>query len=128
MTRKQHQGTSRGEARTQPNVVRRAARTVERAVRAGAQSYERARDLPGLIRLDPFSGSSETTEAVEAIVARLERALRAERNRARSGSWTYDLNRHIALRQAYLAEAERLRVMKSRGQQAVAKRQPRARF
>ena len=128
MTREQHKGTSRSEVRTQPNIVRRAARTVERAVRAGAQSYERGRDLPGLIRFDPLSESCETTEAVEAIVARLERALRAERNRARSGHWTYDLNRHIALRQAYLAEAERLRVMKSCGQQAVAKRQPRARF
>ncbi len=50
-----------------------------------------------------------------AIVAGLERALRAERCRARSGHWTYDLNRHIALRQAYLAEAERLRAMKSGG-------------
>ena len=50
MTREQYQGTSRSEARTQPNIVRHAARTVERAVRAGAQSYERGRDLPGLIR------------------------------------------------------------------------------
>jgi len=47
------------------------------------------------------------------ILARLERALRAERNRARSGHWTYDLNRHIALRQAYLAESERLRALKN---------------
>jgi hypothetical protein len=42
-----------------------------------------------------------------AIIARLERALRAERHRARAGHWTYDLNRHIALRQAVAAETER---------------------
>jgi hypothetical protein len=67
------------------------------------------RDLPALIRLDPFSGQSlEEKIEVEAIVARLERALRAERQKARSGHWTYDLNRHIALRQAWLAETSRL--------------------
>ena len=91
----------------------RAARCVERAVRAGANLYDRARDLPALIRLDPFSGPAESAEAIAAIVARLERALRAERNRARSGHWTYDLNRNIALRQAYVAETERLQAIKS---------------
>ena len=39
-----------------------------------------------------------------AILTRLARALRAERNRGRAGHWTYDLNRHIALKQAYAAE------------------------
>ena len=47
------------------------------------------------------------------ILDRLERALRAERNRARSGHWTYDLNRHIALRQAYLAERQRLELLQA---------------
>jgi hypothetical protein len=42
------------------------------------------------------------------LIGKLRRALRAERNKARSGHWTYDLNRHIALRQAYLAETERM--------------------
>ena len=35
---------------------------------------------------------------------RLARALRSERSRGRGGHWTYDLNRHIALSQAYAAE------------------------
>jgi hypothetical protein len=39
-----------------------------------------------------------------AILRRLARALRSERNRGRAGHWTYDLNRHIALAQAYTAE------------------------
>ena len=76
-------------------------------------AYDRMRDLPALIRLDPFRPIGDTPEAVEAIVARLECALRAERNRARSGHWTYDLNRHIALRQAYVAETERLAALKA---------------
>jgi hypothetical protein len=43
------------------------------------------------------------------VLARIARALRAERNRGRAGHWTYDLNRHIALAQAYAAERRRLR-------------------
>jgi hypothetical protein len=88
---------------------------LDRVVKAGAASYDRRRDLPRLIRIDPLSELSETAEGAAAILARLKRALRAERCRARSGHWTYDLNRHIALRQAYLAEAERLRAMKLGG-------------
>jgi hypothetical protein len=82
-------------------------------VRAGAGDYDRMRDLPGLIRLDPFAPVPDTADAAKAIVARLQAALRAERNRARSGHWTYDLNRHIALRQAYLAETGRLAAIKA---------------
>jgi hypothetical protein len=81
---------------------------LERTIRAGVPAYDRARDLPALIRLDPFAPLSDTPEAAKAILSKLERALRAERNRARSGHWTYDLNRHIALRQAYVAEIRRL--------------------
>ncbi|WP_453960670.1 hypothetical protein [Amorphus suaedae] len=39
-----------------------------------------------------------------AVIARLERALRAERRRGISGHWTYDLNRHLALKQALASE------------------------
>jgi hypothetical protein len=86
---------------------------VNRAVRAGAIAYDRMRDLPALIRHDPFRPIGDTPEAIEAILARLECALRAERNRARSGHWTYDLNRHIALRQAFVAETDRLAALKA---------------
>ena len=92
---------------------RPAATALACTIKAGAKDYDRARDLPALIRCDPFAGIPESADGVAAIVARLERALRAERNRARSGHWTYDLNRHIALRQAYLAESERLKALRS---------------
>ncbi len=107
------QGRRSGEEwRFGESIRRRAAGAIERTLRAGAEAYDRARDLPKLARLDPRDLSAETIEGAEAILARLERALRAERNRARSGHWTYDLNRHIALRQAYLAETERLQALK----------------
>jgi len=95
-------------------IRRAAANAIEPSLKAGAELYERTRDLPRLTRLFPHDFSVDTIESAEAIVARLESALRAERNRARSGHWTYDLNRHIALRQAYLAESARLSALKAR--------------
>lgn len=77
-------------------------------IKAGAIAYERRRDLPRLIRLAPEDCDAQGMDHTRMIVARLQRALRAERNRARAGHWTYDLNRHIALRQAFRAENERL--------------------
>ncbi len=85
---------------------------IDRSMRAGAQLYDRNRDLPRLILIDPPTDVGESPTELELIVVRLQRALRAERNRARVGHWTYDLNRHIALHQAYLAESERLAVLK----------------
>jgi hypothetical protein len=94
--------------------IRQAAeRAIAGAVKAGPAAYDRTRDLPRLIRLD-IACCSRLEEASPAlIVARLEAALRAERSKARAGHWTYDLNRHIALRQAWLAETARLSGQKS---------------
>jgi hypothetical protein len=70
----------------------------------GAAAYDRRRHLARLIPLMPGELEDARPAARRAILARLARALRAERNRGRAGHWTYDLNRHIALRQAYVAE------------------------
>ncbi len=89
--------------------ARRARWAIERAISAGAAAYKRERDLPALIRLDHLPEEPLASQAnIAAIVKRLARALRAERQRGASGHWTYDLNHHIALRQAYVAENERL--------------------
>ncbi|MEI2384614.1 hypothetical protein [Breoghania sp. JC706] len=48
--------------------------------------------------------TSEGGASQRLVVARLARALRGERRRGLAGHWTYDLNRHIALLQAYRAE------------------------
>jgi hypothetical protein len=95
-------------------VHQRAREAMWRALKAGAKRYERNRDLPGLAHIDPRDLAEDSIEKAESIVERLARALRAERRRARSGHWTYDLNRHIALRQAHLAETTRLRRMMAR--------------
>jgi hypothetical protein len=70
----------------------------------GAATYDRRRHLPRLVALMPGEIEARDPRTRRAILARLARALRAERNRGRAGHWTYDLNRHIALKQAYLAE------------------------
>jgi hypothetical protein len=88
-------------------LVCRAEAALRRAERVGTTLYDRRRDLARLIHLDPFRALPDTSDTTDAILAGLRRALRAERNRGRAGHWTYDLNRHIALRQAYAAETER---------------------
>lgn len=99
--------------RTRERIRRGADAAVARTLKAGAEAYDRARDLPRLTRLLPGELPVKSPEALAVILARLESALRAERNRARSGHWTYDLNRHIALRQAYLAERQRFEMLKT---------------
>ena len=98
---------------TAERIRRGAATAITRTLKAGAEAYERGRDLPRLARIFPGELEAESAEGLALILDRLERALRAERNRARSGHWTYDLNRHIALRQAYLAERQRFESLKA---------------
>lgn len=102
-----------GNRRNAARIGGAAARAIGATIKAGAETYDRIRDLPKLARVDTLGGIADSAEYVEAIVARLERALRAERNRARSGHWTYDLNRHIALRQAHRAETKRLATLRA---------------
>jgi len=113
----------RGGRITAPAIGAHAGAAVRRTIRAGAENYERRRDVPKLTRLDLANVATETVEEAQAIIALLWRALRAERNRARSGHWTYDLNRHIALRHAYVAETQRLALIKAKGA-AVLQRPP----
>lgn len=81
-----------------------ARRSVAKTVAAGVEPYQRDRHLPRLIPLTPKELADTRPEARRAFLMRLARALRAERNRGRAGHWTYDLNRHIGLKQAYAAE------------------------
>lgn len=77
--------------------------------KVGPPSYNRARDLPRLLGCWPneltYIGGAE----LEVIVDRLAAAIRAERRRAMSRHWSYDLNRHWALIRAHEAEREALR-------------------
>lgn len=62
-------------------------------------------------RLVPMTAAERddvTPTGRRTIIRRLERALRAERRRGQSGHWTYDLHRHLALKQALAAEQDGL--------------------
>ncbi len=81
-----------------------AQRSLAKAIAAGSENYDRNRHLARLIPVGPDEIADQSQPGRRAILAKLSRALRAERNRGRAGHWTYDLNRHIGLRQAYAAE------------------------
>jgi hypothetical protein len=70
----------------------------------GAAAYVRARDLPKLLALWPRELEDRSADGCRHILAKLRRALRAERRRALSGHWSYDLNRHLGLLSAYKGE------------------------
>jgi hypothetical protein len=71
---------------------------------ASSGRYARARDLPCLIALWPRELADSSAEGNLRILAKLERALRAERRRGLAGHWSYDLNRHLGLLRAYKGE------------------------
>jgi hypothetical protein len=93
----------------------RCARVIGEIVRAGADRYDRTRHLPWLARTTPDELTSNDPAVAGAIVGRLVRALRAERQRGKAGHWTYDMNRHIALMQALAAERQRLEETSRKG-------------
>jgi len=70
-----------------------------------SRSYDRARDLPKLLPLWPLEIVTSKTADHAGLLARLRKALRAERQRGANGHWTYDLARHAQLLRAYRAEA-----------------------
>ena len=72
------------------------------------QTYIRTRDLPRLLGLWPADAANLRSAGLTEIVARLATALRAERRRALARDWTYDLNRHAALKRAHDAELAEL--------------------
>lgn len=83
---------------------RRAGRAFGGLVAGGVEPYDRVRHLPRVLPVGPDEVADTSASGRRAIVRRLARALRAERNRGRAGHWTYDLNRHVALFQAYASE------------------------
>lgn len=82
------------------------AAAVRQQIESGAALYVRSRHLRRLLPLAPEDFSQDNIPATRAIVLRLANAMRQERRLGRMGHWTYDLNRHIALAQAYRAEKQ----------------------
>jgi hypothetical protein len=93
-----------------PRDLRRMARSAARAVvSAGAERYRRGAMLPRLIPVGPEAIADDTAAGRRRILGLLARALRAERSRGRAGHWTYSLDRHVGLLQAFRAERAALR-------------------
>jgi hypothetical protein len=57
-----------------------------------------------VVPLWPGELDDESPEGRRRILAKLRRALRAERRRGLGGHWTYDLARHVALLRVYRLE------------------------
>lgn len=68
------------------------------------KTYDRVRDLPRLLALWPKDLNDFSAQGYEDIINKIARALCAERRKAKSNQWSYDLNRHIGLKQAYISE------------------------
>jgi hypothetical protein len=83
------------------------------ALRPTVRPYDRRMDLPGLMPLWPAELKDGSLAGRTGLVDRLKRALRQERQRGRSGHWTYDLNRHAALLAAYRAESAAVAVLRA---------------
>lgn len=81
--------------------------------------YLRARDLPRLLPLWPRELEVRTAGDHAQLLARLRRALRAERLRGVAGHWAYDLARHAQLLRAYRAETHAYLRTVGRPQQSV---------
>ena len=79
-----------------------AAGALASTIEAGAGHYQRDRLLPQLI---PASAGDIEAMPQRRVLLLIASALRHERARGRSGHWTYDLNRHIGLIQAWRAES-----------------------
>lgn len=73
-----------------------------------AEQYKRASELPKLLPLWPCEIADTSQSGRLRVVAKLRRALRAERQRGLAGHWTYDLARHRQLLAAFRAETAAL--------------------
>ena len=89
---------------TPARVTRHARAAAFGVIRDGALAYERARCLPRVLPMLAGDCCGPEPETTRRIVRKLADALRRERRLGRAGHWAYDLNKHIALAQAWKAE------------------------
>jgi hypothetical protein len=75
-----------------------------RAIRPERPAYDRCAALGRVLALWPHEINDHTATGRQNILAKLRRALRAERRRGIAGHWTYDLARHIELLHVYRQE------------------------
>jgi hypothetical protein len=79
-----------------------------RAIRPAQPEYDRRTTLCSVLALWPQEIEDDSLAGRLLIVAKVRRALRAERQRGLAGHWTYDLARHAELLRAYKQELRAL--------------------
>lgn len=82
-------------------------RAMRMLIDKGAGRYDPDRHLERLLGGHGVWGPAVNDPA--QTIARLERALRSQRQLGKAGHWSYDLNRHFGLLQALKAERARAR-------------------
>lgn len=92
-------------------------RAVDATIEAGVTRYARMQHLPPLLRLWPVELEGEEPAITVTVLDHLRKALQQQRRKARQagggrGKAGYDVNRHIALLQAWRAECRYWRDMK----------------
>ena len=73
-------------------------------VRREQVPYQRAH-LPRLLPIGPDEIKGPEPETTQALLRKLARALRTQRRLGRAGHWTYDLDRHMGLAEAWRKES-----------------------
>jgi hypothetical protein len=109
---------SKSATRRTPRIQSWHARTPEDRAPAVFAADARTRRLARLVPLWPREIESTDLADAERVVAALERALRGERKRGRSGHWSYDMNRHVALARSLREERARLAALRRSAESA----------
>jgi len=90
----------------------------------GTRLYRRETMLPRLLPMAMADLGADDADSSHRLCLRLLSALRRERSRGRAGHWSYDINRHIGLLQAYKAERMRWRAEVADGKLPTKKARP----
>lgn len=99
--------TSQSREKGTDEIERSAKHGLAGAIAAGVAGWDRSR-LPRLIPVGPDDLVDNSRTGRLAVLRRILGALRGERMRGRSGHWSYSLDRHLGLVQAFEAERRAL--------------------
>ena len=109
-------GPRRQVPRSKSAAARRPARI--RAIRPPRPAFDRRAALTRVLALWPAEVDDFSAVGRQNLLAKLRRALRAERRRGIAGHWTYDLARHVELLHLYRQELAMVRAMSATREEA----------
>jgi hypothetical protein len=96
--------TSHARRHPPPQPGRRRLRACAQPPAKPTATYDRRTELARILPLWPAELADDSPRGRQLILAKLRRALRAERRRGIAGHWTYDLARHVELLRVYRLE------------------------